>query len=82
MHMENTPRYWYAAPRYRWWRTRLPLTWEGWLVDIIWMLTFFAIAPYVQQREHPLQSLGLVFGLLAVFLAIRSWKGEPERWDD
>ena len=79
--MESAQRYWYAARRNRW-SYRRPLTWEGWVVDGVWAITFVGMSPYVQQGEHPLQSLGLVFGLIAIFMAVRSWKGEPQRWND
>jgi hypothetical protein len=79
--IDETPRYWFAAKRYRW-TSRMPQTWEGWLVDAIWVVTFIGISPYVQHSQHPFKSLGLVFGLVALFLAIRHWKGEPQRWDD
>ena len=59
----------------------MPLTWEGWLVDAIWFVTFVGISPYAQERQHAFKSLGLVFGLLALFLAINHWKGEPQPWD-
>jgi hypothetical protein len=79
--MDNTPRYWYGAKRYPF-GCRLPLTWEGWLVDAVWFATFLGISPFVNERSHPFQSLGLVFGLPAILLAIRHWKGEPQRSDD
>jgi hypothetical protein len=50
-------------------------------VDAIWFISFVSISPYVQERQHPFKSLGLVFGLLTFFLAINRWKGEPRRWD-
>jgi len=59
----------------------MPLTWEGWLVDGIWFITFVGISPYVQERQHPFKSLALIFGLVAFFLTINRWKGEPQRWD-
>jgi hypothetical protein len=74
--MADEPRYWYAARRYRW-GYRRPLTWEGWLVDIGMFATVVGISRYVREREHPFQSLGLVFGLLALYVAIGHWKGEP-----
>jgi hypothetical protein len=79
--MDDMPRYWYAAKRYRW-GPRLPQTWEGWLVDIVLFVTLVVIAPWVQERRHPFQSLGLVFGLIAFSLVISRWKGEPQTWDD
>ena len=78
--MIDEPRYWFAARRYRW-GYRRPLTWEGWLVDIALLVIFLGISPYVSERDHPLQSLGLVFGLIALYLAIAHWKGEPNDRD-
>jgi len=78
--MIDEPRYWFAARRYRW-GYRRPLTWEGWLVDITLFVIFLGISPYASERDHPLQSLGLVFGLIALYLAIVHWKGEPNDRD-
>lgn len=69
-------RYWFSAKRYGLgWRT--PLTWEGWAVDIAWLASCFAMAPYARSLEHPLRSLGLVFAVFAFFISIRHWRGEP-----
>jgi hypothetical protein len=79
--MDNARRYWYGAKRYPF-GCRFPLTWEGWLVDAIWISSFIGISPLLRpDSQHSLQGLGLYFGLIAVFMAIRSWKGEP-RWHD
>jgi hypothetical protein len=80
--MDNTPRYWYTAKRFPFGH-RLAQTWEGWLVDAVWFATSLGISPLLRaDSQYPLQGLGLWFGLIAVFMAIRSWKGEPQRWDD
>jgi hypothetical protein len=80
--MNNTPRYWYTEKRYLFGQ-RFPLTWEGWLVDAVWCASFLGIAPLLRKdSQHPLWGLGLFFGLIAVFMAIRHWKGAPQRWDD
>jgi hypothetical protein len=79
--MNAESRYWYAARRYRW-GYRHPLTWEGWLVDIVLFASLIALSPYVRQRAHPFQSLGLLFGLLALYVTISHWKGEPNHWND
>jgi hypothetical protein len=34
------------------------------------------------DSHHPIAGLGLVFGLLVIYMAIKRWKGEPQRWDD
>ena len=78
-HMDNTPRYWYGPKRFPFGH-RLPVTWQGWLVDVAWMATCLAISPLLRKdSRYPLQGLGLWFGLSVVFIAFRSWKGEPQR---
>jgi hypothetical protein len=80
--MDNRPRYWYGAKRYPF-GGGLAVTWEGWLVDAIWIAMSLGISPLLRtDSQHPLQSLGLLFGMMAVFIAIHSWKGEPQRRDD
>jgi hypothetical protein len=79
--MQNTPRYWYGAKIYPF-GCRLAVTWEGWLIDVVWFATFVALSPFVNERSHAFLSLGLVFGVIAVCMAIRHWKGEPQRSDD
>jgi len=77
----NTPRYWYTAKQWPFGH-RLAQTWEGWLVDLVWIATSLGISPLLRKdSQYPVQGLGLMFGLMAVFIAIRSWKGAPKRWD-
>ena len=73
--MADESRYWYGPKP--WWGPRRTLTWQGWCVDLTLLAIFLGISPYVKERAHPFQSLGLVFGLLALYLAIVRWKGEP-----
>jgi hypothetical protein len=74
-----TPQYWYGPKRFPFGH-RLPVTWQGWLVDVAWMATCLAISPLLRKdSQYPLQGLGLWFGLSVVFIAFRSWKGEPQR---
>ena len=73
--MDDEPRHWYAAPYP--WGYRPAISWEGWVFDIVVVLACFGIGPYVRQDAHPFKSLGLFFGLMALMLAVRRWKGEP-----
>ena len=51
-------------------------------MDAIWIASFIGISALLRpDSQHSLQGLGLSLGLIAVFMAIRSWKGEP-RWQD
>ena len=76
-----TPRYWYG-PKHFPFGHRLAVTWQGWLVDVVWMATCLGISPLLRKdSQYPLQGLGLWLGLSVAFIAFRSWKGEPTRWD-
>jgi hypothetical protein len=80
--MKDMPRYWFG-PRRFFWSCRLAQTWEGWLVDAILVAALLGLHPLLApDSPHPLLGLGLVFGLMTIFLTVRSWKGDPERWDD
>ena len=78
--MDDTPRYWYGLKRHPF-GPRLPLTWEGWLVDAVWLAIWLALTPFIRSRDHGLQGLGVFFGMLVLLFAIGHWKGEPKRWD-
>jgi hypothetical protein len=70
-------RYWYGAKHYPF-GCRLALTWEGWVVDAVWFVTNLAISQLLRvDSQHPVLGLGLLFGMMAVFMTIRSLKGEP-----
>jgi len=73
--VDDDPRYWFSEKS--WWGARRAVTWEGWAFDIGACLALFATAPYVRQPTHPFQSLGTIFGLLALIVVVRHWKGEP-----
>ncbi len=77
--MEQKPRYWFAAKRYGWgWG--LPLTWQGWVVYTIWFAVFLGIAPFLGFGVHRLRHVAVVVAMVAILIAICSWKGEPPRW--
>jgi hypothetical protein len=79
--MDNRLRYWYG-PRYLFGQ-RVAQTWQGWLADGVGTVLLLSLSPLLRRdSQHPLLGLGLMFGMLAVWIAIRSWKGEPRRWDD
>lgn len=70
-------RYWYGAKSYLF-GCRLAVTWEGWAVDAVWFVTNLAISSLLRvDSHHPVLGLGLLFGMMALFMTIRSWKGEP-----
>jgi len=72
-------RYWFAAKTFGWgWG--LPLTWEGWLVLIAYLIALpVAVAFFPPDRNMP-GFLASVFGLSGVLVAICWRKGEPPKW--
>ena len=73
------PRYWFAAKPYGWgWG--LPLTWEGWLVLLAYLILLPLAVAFFPPDRNMLGFIGSVFGLSGVLIAI-CWKmGEPPRW--
>jgi hypothetical protein len=56
---------------------RPPLGWRGWLAMAVWMAVWLAAIPFIDSKEHPVQSLGFLFGWLALLMGPTKWKGEP-----
>ena len=75
----DKPRYWFRAKRYGWgWG--LPLTWEGWLVLLVWLGIFVAAIPSFRGPRHVAEHAFFVIGMVAALAGICYWKGEPARW--
>jgi hypothetical protein len=75
----DKPRYWFRAKRYGWgWG--LPLTWEGWVVLVVWLGIFLAAIPLLHLPQHIGEHLLFVAGMVAVLVGVCYWKGEPARW--
>ena len=72
----DTSRHWFSAKQWGF-GCRLPVTWEGWLVDGVWLAAWLGMTPFMRERQHGFQTLGLFFGMLALLLAVHHWKGEP-----
>ena len=71
-------RYWFSAKRYGWgWGP--PMTWQGWLVLLVWIAVVTGVSPWLAQRSVPLFAL-FVVTMIATIIAICYAKGEPPRW--
>jgi hypothetical protein len=76
--MTKSQQYWFPAKRYGWgWGP--PLTWQGWVVLIVWIAILSGAAMRLMPM-HPIEFL--VFAILmAGFLTLICYiKGEPPRW--
>jgi hypothetical protein len=73
--MDDMHRYWYGEKN--WFGHRRVLNWQGWAAYAVWMTVWLAATPFINSQNHPLQSLGFVFGWLAVLLGVQKWKGAP-----
>jgi len=75
----DTGRYWFPAKRYGWgWG--LPITWQGWVVALLWFAVMVAGVPLIGPRHHPIAFYAFVLGMIAVLSVICYAKGEPPRW--
>ena len=77
--MDNKALYWFPAKRYGWgWG--LPVTWQGWVVFIVWSAVFLSIFPLVILRHQLIEHALFLVLMIAVLIVICYWKGEPPRW--
>jgi hypothetical protein len=76
--MARSEHYWFPAKRYGWgWG--LPLTWQGWVVLIVWIVILSAAAIRLMPT-HPIEFLFFAL-IMAGFLTLICYiKGEPPRW--
>ena len=75
----NQPRHWFPAKRYGWgWG--LPSTWEGWVVLAVYLPLLIAFTLLVLSDRYPFWCWAALGTLIATFIAICWWKGEPPKW--
>ena len=71
-------RYWFPAKTYGWgWGP--PVTWQGWVVMLVWCAVMAAVALWLSPRHHALFLLCLI-AMAALLFAVSYAKGEPPRW--
>jgi hypothetical protein len=75
----RSPRYWFPAKTYGWgWG--FPCTWEGWGVLGVYLGLLLALIVLVPADRHPTWFWAGVGTLIATFIAICWWRGEPPKW--
>jgi VIT1/CCC1 family predicted Fe2+/Mn2+ transporter len=83
----SDPRYWFAAKPYGWgWG--FPISWQGWLVFVAFLVLIIAGAFLFSALFPPRRALAAFLTAYLVYVAILSvvfiavaWaKGEPPRW--
>ena len=71
-------RYWFGAKRYGFgWG--VPITWEGWVVLLVWGAAFSLAKHYFVPR-NTYARLAFAIAMLGLLLSICYAKGEPPRW--
>ncbi len=76
---EPTRKYWFPAKRNGWgWGP--PVTWQGWVVLIVWVIGFTVGVSLVLPNRHPVLYGLFVAAMVAIILAVCYAKGEPPRW--
>jgi hypothetical protein len=72
------PPYWFPAKRYGWgWG--FPITWQGWVVMVLWLAAVVAAACLLAGRSLALYGIAMLI-LSGLMIAICYAKGEPPRW--
>jgi hypothetical protein len=72
--------YWFPAKRYGWgWG--LPVTWQGWVVMLLWLAAVFA-GVFLLRHDPYRRAATIAFVVImgVVLCLICYWKGEPPRW--
>jgi uncharacterized membrane protein YhaH (DUF805 family) len=71
-------RYWFPAKRYGWgWG--LPITWQGWVVLVVWFVILYPGSVWTVMRHWALFAAFIVV-MTGSLIAICYAKGEPPRW--
>jgi len=72
-------RYWFPAKRYGWgWGP--PVTWQGWVVMLIWFALLCGGVWMIGVRGRPLAHAAFVVAMVIALVVVCHWKGEPPRW--
>jgi hypothetical protein len=76
--MSDPKAYWFRAKRYGWgWG--LPLTWQGWVVMVVWVGMVIPGSIWLSRTNIPLFAVFMAT-MVIVLAAICYLKGEPPRW--
>jgi hypothetical protein len=76
MYTMPTTKYWFPAKRFGWgWG--FPVTWQGWVVLIVYLALVVAGIPVVKVPKGEIAYLGYVALLTIVLIAICWMTGEP-----
>lgn len=76
--MARSAPYWFPAKRYGWgWGP--PLTWQGWVVLIVW-LAVLGVAALRLMPLHPIEFTVITVVMVGLLTLICYIKGEPPRW--
>jgi hypothetical protein len=76
---EPDRKYWFRAKRYGWgWGP--PVTWQGWVFLIIWVIVIVAATPFAPPDRHPVLYGVFVAVMVCLMLAVCYATGEPPRW--
>ncbi len=77
--MKKNKKYWFPAKKYGWgWGP--PMTWQGWLVMIIFVAVVTYTAIMYPPDKSPVVFLVNIVSSVLIFIAICWLKGEPPKW--
>jgi uncharacterized membrane protein YhaH (DUF805 family) len=77
MNMTNPKKYWFPAKRFGWgWS--LPITWQGWLVFLVYIALI--TAALIFKLEEKLLLYFFIVIITVMLIAVCWVKGEPPKW--
>ena len=56
------------------------MTWQGWVVILLWFAIVIAAIPMIDPRRHPIAYLAVLLVMSLLLILICYAKGEPPRW--
>jgi hypothetical protein len=73
---QKEKKYWFKRKNYGWGWT--PITWQGWMVVLVWLLLFiFGVA---KMDHEGLKNIAVVIFMTIILLYICYKKGEKPHW--
>jgi hypothetical protein len=72
-------KYWFANKKYGWGWT--PITWQGWLITLLWSVVFIFICVYLVELNAPILLILYTVIHVGLLLTICILKGPKTRWN-
>lgn len=77
--IENEKEKWFPAKKYGWgWG--FPITWQGWLFLLLWVLVLFAGIVFLMDQMNSFAFWSFNIVMVAILITVCWVKGEKPKW--